>query len=84
MRHGIKRLALFGSVLGDDFNEDSDVDILVEFKPATRIGYMGLAGIENELTAVFGRKVDLRTPNELSRYFRQDILDSAETLYEAA
>jgi predicted nucleotidyltransferase len=77
----IQRLSLFGSVLRDDFKSDSDVDILVEFMPEKRIGYFGLAGLEIKLTEMLGRKVDLRTPAELSRYFRQQVLDSAQEIY---
>jgi len=80
-RHHIRRLALFGSVLRPDFRPDSDVDVLVEFEPGHKAGLIRMAGIENELSDLFGRKVDLRTPSELSRYFRQEILSEAEVLY---
>ena len=83
-RYGVQRLALFGSALRDDFRPDSDVDILVEFAPGVRIGFLGLAELEQELTALLGRDVDLRTPGELSRYFRQQVLNQSETLYAAA
>lgn len=80
--HDIKRLAIFGSALRADFNPKSDIDILVEFAPGRSPGLLGIAGMEAKLSAIFGgRKVDLRTPNELSRYFRQDVLDSAEVQY---
>ena len=75
-------LALFGSVLRDDFNDESDVDMLVEFIPGSRIGYFELVGMEIELTELVGRKVDLRTPQELSRHFRQQVIDEAELIYE--
>lgn len=77
----IQKLSLFGSVLRDDFSPESDIDILVEFMPEKRIGYFGLVGLEMDLTEMLGRKVDLRTPEELSRYFRQKVLDSAEVIY---
>jgi predicted nucleotidyltransferase len=80
-RHHIRKLSLFGSVLRDDFRPDSDVDVLVEFEPQHPVGLIRLAGMERELSTILGRKVDLRTPAELSRYFRQDVLDSAEVHY---
>jgi predicted nucleotidyltransferase len=81
-RHHIRRLAFFGSVLRDDFSPDSDVDVLVEFEPASVPGLFGLARMERELaTLLGGRKVDLRTPEDLSRHFRQSVLDEAEVQY---
>lgn len=82
-RHGIRRLALFGSVLRPDFNKDSDVDVLIEFVPGRRIGLFGLAGLELELSAMIGRKVDVRTPGDLSRFFRDDVLRTALDQYAA-
>jgi len=79
----ILKLSLFGSVLRDDFSENSDVDFLVEFEPGQSVGFLKLAGMELELAEIIGRKVDLRTPAELSRYFRQDVLDTAEVQYAA-
>lgn len=80
--HGIRRLALFGSALRDDFGPDSDIDLLVEFEPDCIPGLLGLAGMEIELSELFaGRKVDLRTAEDLSPYFRQKVLDSAEVQY---
>jgi hypothetical protein len=79
----IRRLALFGSVLRDNFRADSDIDIIVEFMPGKRVGMLTLARIERELSQIFeGRKVDLRTPAELSRYFRDDVLQKAEVCYD--
>ncbi len=80
-RNHIRRLSLFGSFLHNDFRPDSDVDFLVEFEPEHIPGFIRLAGMENELSTMIGRKVDLRTPQELSRYFRQEVLDSAEVQY---
>lgn len=80
-QYHISKLALFGSVLRDDFRPDSDVDVLVEFDPAHIPGLFGLARIERELTAVIGRQVDVRTPNDLSRYFRQTVIEQAEVHY---
>ena len=80
--HGIRRLAIFGSALRDDFGPDSDVDVLVEFEQDRTPGLFGVAGLEMALSALFsGRKVDLRTPEDLSPYFRQDVLDTAEVQY---
>lgn len=79
----IRRLALFGSVLRDDFGPDSDVDVLVEFMPGTRIG-LRFFGLERELSALFGRRVDLNTTGFLSRYVRDDVLRDAEDVYVAA
>jgi hypothetical protein len=80
-RNGIRRLSFFGSVLTDRFSDASDVDILVEFEPDRSVGYFGLAAMERELSEVVGRKVDLRTPDELSRYFRDDVLRAAQVQY---
>jgi len=80
-RH-IRRLAIFGSALRSDFNESSDIDILVEFEPEHSPGLFGMARMERELSALLGgRKVDLRTPEDLSRYFRQEVLNEAEVQY---
>ena len=80
--HGIKRLAIYGSALREDFGPDSDVDVLVEFEPDRIPGLLGLAGMEIELSGLFlGRRVDLRTPEDLSLYFRQNVLDTAEVQY---
>jgi predicted nucleotidyltransferase len=80
-RHHIRKLSLFGSVLRGDFRPESDVDMLVEFEPGYSVGLIRLAGMEIELSNIIGRKVDLRTPAELSRYFRQKVLDMAEVQY---
>jgi hypothetical protein len=80
--NGIRKLSLFGSVLRDDFGSESDIDVLVEFEPEKIPGFLGLSRMERELSALFGgRKVDLRTPAELSRYFRDRVLASAEVQY---
>jgi predicted nucleotidyltransferase len=83
-RHPIRKLSLFGSALRDDFGPNSDVDFLVEFEPDARISFFDMVTMEMELTNIMGRKVDFRTPQELSRYFRQKVLDTAEVLYERA
>ncbi len=81
-RHRICRLALFGSVLRSDFRAESDVDVLVEFEPRQVMGLIRLAGIERELSEILGRKADLRTPADLSCYFRDEVVRTAEVLYD--
>lgn len=81
-RNHIRRLAVFGSVLRSDFNAESDIDILVEFDPQHVPGLFAIARMERELSALWGgRKVDLRTPEDLSRYFRQQVIQEAEVQY---
>ena len=80
-RYHIRRLALFGSVLREDFRADSDVDVLVEFEPGHTVGLLRMAGLEMELSEVLGRKVDLRTPAELSRYLRDEVVRTSEVQY---
>ena len=82
-RHHVRRLALFGSVLRDDFRPDSDVDVLVEFEPGKTPGF-GFITIQDELSVLLGRKVDLNTPACLSRFYRDEVLDEAEEIYVAA
>lgn len=82
-KHHITRLALFGSVLRDDFGPDSDVDVLIEFAQGSSIGLIRMAGMEIELSEIIGRKADLRTANDLSRYFRDEVIDQAEVQYAA-
>jgi len=83
-RYRIRKLALFGSVLRDDFRPESDVDVLVEFEPRATVGFLRLAAMELELSQIMGRHVDLRTPPELSRYFRDEVVRTAEIQYAAA
>lgn len=81
-RHHIRRLSLFGSVLRENFRPDSDLDVLVEFEPGHEPGFFGLVRMERELSELLGgRKVDLRTPEDLSRYFRDEVLAEAEVQY---
>ena len=82
-RHGIRTLSLFGSALGPNFGPGSDVDLLVEFEPGVRVGLFRMVEMEEELSALIGRRVDLRTTAELSRYFRDEVVAAAETLYAA-
>lgn len=80
-QNGVRRLSLFGSILREDFRPDSDVDVLVEFEPGRSPGLLRMAGLELELSAMLGHEVDLRTPAELSRYFRDDVLRSCRVQY---
>jgi predicted nucleotidyltransferase len=81
---GIRRLAVFGSALRADFGPDSDIDLLVEFEPDRIPTLFDIAGMEQELSALLGgRKVDLRTPEDLSRYFRDRVMAEAEVQYVA-
>jgi len=82
LRHHIRRLSLFGSILTPRFRPESDIDVLVEFEPGHVPGYFGLAGMEMELSEKVGRKVDLRTAGELSRYFRDTVVSTAAVQYE--
>lgn len=81
-RHHIKKLSIFGSFLREDFGPGSDIDFLVEFEEGRTPGYFELVEMEFELTDLLGGcKVDLRTPQELSRYFRDEVVASAEVQY---
>jgi len=82
-RYRIRRLALFGSVLRDDFSDQSDIDVLVEFEPAVAVG-LSFFTIERELSLLLGRKVDLNTPGFLGKYLRDQILGEAQVHYESA
>jgi len=82
-RNHIRKLSLFGSMLGGDVPANSDIDLLVEFDEAHTPGFLALCHMENELSDMLGRKVDLRTPQELSRYFRDSVLQIAEVQYES-
>lgn len=82
-QYGVARLSLFGSILRDDFHAASDVDLLVEFAPTTRIGLIGVAKLEADLSEAIGRKVDLRAAADLSRYFRDEVVAGARLLHAA-
>ena len=83
-RHNrICRLSFFGSVLREDFDPDSDVDVLVEFEPGAKVGLLRMAALESELSQVVGRKVDMRTAADLSRYFRDEVVAGAKVQYAA-
>jgi uncharacterized protein len=80
-RRRIRWLALFGSVLRDDFRPDSDVDVLVEFDPDVRYTYFTLAQVADDLSGLFGRRADLHMPNTLHPVLRDKVLGQAEALY---
>ena len=81
-KNQIRKFAFFGSVLRDDFSPESDVDILIDLESNHSIGLMKMAHMENELSDLIGRKVDLRTPQDLSKYFRDKVVSEAEVIYE--
>ncbi len=81
-KNHIKKLAFFGSFLREDFRSDSDIDILVEFERGFTPGFFDIIKMEEHLSHFFkGKEVDLRTPNDLSRYFREKVISNAEVLY---
>jgi predicted nucleotidyltransferase len=82
-KHGIARLALFGSVLRGDSTPESDLDILVDFEPGRRVSLFDLGGMATELSGLLGREVDLRTPQDLSRHFRDEVVRDSRPLYAA-
>lgn len=81
--YGVKRLALFGSVLGDSFADSSDLDVLVEFEHGRTPGLLTMSAMELQLVALVGRPVDLRTYGDLSRYFRDQVVAEARPIYAA-
>jgi predicted nucleotidyltransferase len=83
-RHHVRKLAFFGSVLHDDFAPESDVDVLVEFEPGARVGFITLAGMEIELGQILGRKVEMHTVKGLNPLFRDSVLNQAQVQYECA
>lgn len=82
-RHGIRRLAVFGSVLRGDFDNASDIDLLVEFQRGRTPGLLAVAAMEIELESLLGREVELRTYGDLSKYFRDEVREVAQDLYAA-
>lgn len=78
----IKKLSLFGSYLNNEYTDQSDIDLLVEFERNNIYGLLDIARIERELSEMLGKKVDLRTPDELSRYFRDKVVKEAQVKYE--
>ena len=82
-KHHIIKLALFGSVLTDKFREDSDVDVLVDFDPTHIPGLFAVVEMERDLSGLLGRKADMRTAEDLSKYFRDQVVRSALVQYAA-
>jgi hypothetical protein len=80
-RHSIRKLSLFGSVLRDDFTRESDIDVLVEFESG-KIPGLAIITMQDELSNLINRQVDLRTAADLSRYFRDRVLAEAMVIYE--
>lgn len=79
----IHRLAIFGSALGNNFRCSSDIDLLVEFESDAQIGFLDLGRMQRELADIWGRPVDLVPRNGLKPAIRQQVLESAQTLYAA-
>ena len=82
LRNHIRKLSLFGSILTSRFRPESDIDVLVEFEPGSKVTLFDVAGMELELTGKLNRKVDLRTAGDLSRYFRDQVVATAAVQYE--
>jgi len=82
-RNPIQLLAFFGSVLRDDFGPQSDVDVLVEFTPQAQVTLLDMVRVQDELSEIIGRRVDLRTKGFLSRYFREEVMAEAEVEFVA-
>ena len=80
--HRIRKLMLFGSILRDDYQSSSDIDMLVEFEPGTTITFFDLVDMRDQLGTIVGREVDFLTPGFLSPHFRQAVLEGARTIYE--
>lgn len=81
-KYHVRKLSIFGSTLHENSRPDSDLDVLVEFEPGKAPGF-AFASLQRELSGIFGKAVDLRTPNDLSRYFREDVVKEAQALYVA-
>jgi len=78
----IEKVSLFGSYVNGSPKVDSDVDVLIEFKPSAKVGFFKFVQIQREISDFIGRKVDLLTPEAISKYFRERVLKQAETVYE--
>ncbi len=81
-RYHVLKLSLFGSTANGQSKPESDVDILVEFVPGKTPGF-AFSDLQDELTLIFGRRVDLRTSEDLSKYFRQQVVKEAQSIYAA-
>jgi len=82
MKKDIKKVSLFGSYIHEKQSGNSDVDILIEFKPTAKVGYFKLADMQRSITGSVGKKVDLSTPEALSKFFKDSVLKEAELIYE--
>jgi uncharacterized protein len=82
LKHRIRKLALFGSVLGNDFTPASDIDVLIEFEPDAHATFFDMGQVQQDLSEMFGRIVDLKTAPALSPYFREEVLATAQVIYE--
>ncbi len=82
LKNEVEKIMLFGSYLHENFREDSDVDLLIEFSPNSHIGFFRLVEIQNKLSEAAGKKVDLLTLEALSKYFKDEVLAEAEVIYE--
>jgi predicted nucleotidyltransferase len=82
LKNDIKKVSIFGSYIHGDFKSDSDVDVLIEFTPTASIGFFKLAQIQRNMANFTNREVDLLTPEAISKYFREEVINEAETIYE--
>jgi predicted nucleotidyltransferase len=82
LKDDILKVSLFGSYLHGDFSEDSDIDVLIEFDPTAHISFFNLARIKRHIEQFTNKPVDLLTPEAISRFFRDQIINEAETVYE--
>ena len=80
-KHHITKMSLFGSAIRDELKPESDIDVLVEFDRKHIPGLLDIAGMEIELSEIIGKKIELHTPAELSRYFREDVMKQAKVEY---
>ncbi|MBU2446278.1 MAG: nucleotidyltransferase domain-containing protein [Bacteroidetes bacterium] len=81
-KNRIKKFSLFGSYLKNAYDRENDIDLLIEFEDDTEYGLLDVARMERELSEIIGKKVDLRTPEELSRYFRDTVVKEAKVRYK--
>jgi predicted nucleotidyltransferase len=82
-KNHIRKLSLFGSAIRGEIGPDSDIDLLVEFEEGRTPGLFSIVRMEMELAETLGRKVDLRTPDDLSQYFRDEVMRNARLAYQS-
>lgn len=82
LRDSIQKVSIFGSYIHDDFKNDSDVDVLIEFAPTASIGFFELAHIKRNMEQYTDKEVDLLTPEAISKHFREEVLRESELIYE--